>query len=107
MMAKYLTEATPRDSRKTGRVSQGRDSIRDWIQQEVQGLFENQVKSLLRQEVREQVRDQIVSSLSSLRPTAGATQSLMDPQGDGGDAGFALSQSQISALILQGLRSGG
>jgi hypothetical protein len=80
------------------------DSIRAQIREEVQSLFENQLKSLLRQEVK----DQVLSSLSSFQKGAAlGSQSLTTQESDPSDSGFALSQSQISSLILQGLRSGG
>ncbi len=102
-MPKYLTNATPSESRKRGRVFDKGDSIRAQIREEVQSLFESQLKSLLRQEVK----DQVLSSLSFLKTAPARTQSLMDQEEGGPDASFGLSQSQISSLILQGLRSGG
>ncbi len=102
-MPKYLTDATPSESRKRGRVFDEGDSIRAQIREEVQSLFESQLKSLLRQEVK----DQVLSSLSFLKTAPVRAQSLIDQDEGGPDAGFGLSQSQISSLILQGLRSGG
>jgi hypothetical protein len=102
-MSKYLTEATPTETRKIGRLSDGMDGIRAQIREEVQSLFENQLKSLLRQEVR----DQVASSLSvSRKMFAQESDSIMALEGDGPDSGFGLSQSQMSSLILDGLRSG-
>ncbi len=81
-MPKYLTDATPSESRKRGRVFDEGDSIRAQIREEVQSLFENQLKSLLRQEVK----DQVLSSLSFLKTAPVRTQSLMDQEEGGPDA---------------------
>jgi hypothetical protein len=101
-MSKYLTEATPTETRKIGRLSDEMDGIRAQIREEVQSLFENQLKSLLRQEVR----DQVASSFSSLQGLSAQNSASIMEFEDDSDSRFGLSQSQMSSLILDGLRSG-
>jgi FKBP-type peptidyl-prolyl cis-trans isomerase (trigger factor) len=102
-MPKYLTEATPSETRRVGGLSDGLDSLRAQIREEVQSLFENQLKSLLRQEVKDQVSSSILASRKAFEQEANFT---MEMEGDGPESGFGLSQSQMSSLILDGLRSG-